>query len=119
MRVIEVDDDSFQEKVFSEKNKDKLVIAEFSGPGMDEHGDPNDSSKAGEVMDLLAFDERVPVLRIHKDSCEATAENYRVESVPTVFFFKNGNVVHIETRFLEEDVEAEAKRYKQLIKKFE
>jgi thioredoxin 1 len=47
MRVIEVDDDSFQDVVF---NSDKLVIAEFSGPGMDEHGDSNGSSEVGEVM---------------------------------------------------------------------
>jgi len=118
MRVIEVDDDSFQDVVF---NSDKLVIAEFSGPGMDEHGDSNGSSEVGEVMELLAeeFGHSVVVLRIHKDNCEATAEIYEVESVPTVLFFKNGNRVHRETGFRGGNVDAEAKRYKPLIKEFE
>ncbi|WP_426119713.1 thioredoxin family protein [Pseudomonas sp. DSP3-2-2] len=110
MRVIEANDDSFQDVVF---NSDKLVVAEFSGPGMDEHGDPNDSSKTGAVLDKLAevFGEEVLMLRIHKDSCEATAENYGVESVPTVLFFRNGNVVGRTTGLLEEE------SYKKLIDK--
>jgi len=111
MRVIEVDDDSFQDVVF---NSDKLVIAEFSGPGMDEHGDPNESSRTGEILANLAeeFGDEVVILRIHKDSGEATAENYRVESVPTVLFFRNGSVVARTTEFLEEA------RYSTLIKKY-
>ncbi|HEX8543456.1 MAG TPA: thioredoxin domain-containing protein [Pseudomonas sp.] len=101
---------SFQDVVF---NSDKLVIAEFSGPGMDEHGNPNESSKNGAVLGKLAeaFGEEVLMLRVDKDSCELTAENYKVESVPTVLFFRNGNVVGRTTGLLEEE------NYKKLIDK--
>jgi thioredoxin 1 len=33
------------------------------------------------------------MLRIDKDSCEPTAENFGVDSVPTVIFFRNGSEV--------------------------
>jgi thioredoxin 1 len=86
MNVINVDDDSFQDHVFS---SNQLVLAEFSGPGS------SDSAQTSKLVDELArqFDGEVLALRIDKDSCEPTAENFGVDSVPTVIFFRNGSEV--------------------------
>ena len=107
MKVKEVDDDGFQEE-FSDpeslfRDSKKLLIVEFSGSGIDEYGDPNESSQTRKIIDSLAveYSEYAAVLRIDKDSCEATAEHYGVETVPTVIFFKNGREVSRTVGFLE------------------
>jgi thioredoxin 1 len=86
MNVIHVDDESFQNHVFSSNH---LVLAEFSGP------DSSESAQTSKCVDELArqFDGKTLMLRIDKDSCEPTAENFGVDSVPTVIFFRNGSEV--------------------------
>lgn len=86
MNVISVDDDSFQDQVFSSS---QLVLAEFSGPGSSE------SAQTSKIVDELArqFDGKVLMVRVDKDSCEPTVENFQVDSVPTVIFFRNGTEV--------------------------
>lgn len=71
MNVISVDDDSFQDQVFSSS---QLVLAEFSGPGSSE------SAQTSKIVDELArqFDGKVLMVRIDKDSCEPTVENFQV-----------------------------------------
>ncbi|MEN1835570.1 thioredoxin family protein [Pseudomonas lijiangensis] len=83
MSVMNVDDDSFQDQVF---NTDRLVLAEFSASGS------SDSALTSRIIDDLAttFDDPLLILRLDADSTEATVENFAVDSVPTVIFFRNG-----------------------------
>ncbi|RMQ50572.1 Thioredoxin [Pseudomonas cichorii] len=85
MSVMNVNDDSFQDQVFT---TDMLVLAEFSGAG-------SDSAQTGRMIDDLAeeFEDQVLMLRVDTDSSEATAENFAVDSVPTVIFFRSGSEV--------------------------
>ncbi|MFJ4141845.1 thioredoxin family protein [Pseudomonas sp. NPDC089734] len=102
MSVMNVDDDAFQDQVFT---TNLLVLAEFSGPGINENGDPDSSALTNRIVDDLAveYDGRVLMLRVHKDSSEATAENFGVDSVPSVIFFKNGAEVSRTTGFHDKD----------------
>ncbi|GFM56734.1 thioredoxin family protein [Pseudomonas capsici] len=96
MSVMNVDDDSFQDQVF---NTDRLVLAEFSDTGS------SDSALTSRILDDLAatLDDRVLILRLHADSTEATVENFAVDSVPTVIFFRNGAEVSRMTGVHDQD----------------
>ncbi|SDW94647.1 Thioredoxin [Pseudomonas syringae] len=72
-----------------------LVLLEFSKPGANEHGEPDNSTLTGAILDELApeFEGKVVMLRVPLDACSATAQHYNVTAAPTVIFIKNGKKI--------------------------
>ncbi|RML68668.1 hypothetical protein ALQ54_01545 [Pseudomonas syringae] len=72
-----------------------LVVLEFSNPGVNDHGEANNSTRTGAILDELApeFAGRVVMLRVPVDTSPATAQNYNVTVTPTVIFFKSGKKI--------------------------
>lgn len=84
--TVEVNDSDFQEKVLS---SDKLVLvdfwAEWCGP----------CKLVSPILDELAEDysDQVVVAKMDVDSNPETPVKYGIRNIPTVLFFKNGEMV--------------------------
>lgn len=98
MSVIEVNDDSFQSQVFETS---QLVVVEFSRPGFNSFGEPDNSTRTGAILNQVApeYEGRVKILRVPMDSCEATVEEFGVEGAPTIIFFRNDKELERVTDF--------------------
>ena len=85
-KPIEVTDNTFEEEVL---NSDKLVIVDFwaawCGP----------CKMIAPVLDEIAaeYADRVKVAKVDVDANNATAARYSVMSIPSLLFFRNGEVV--------------------------
>lgn len=85
--TIEITEKNFQEKVME---NDKPVLVDFwaswCGP----------CRMVGPVVDKLSedFAGKVEVGKINVDEQQALAERFRVMSIPTLYIFKNGEVVN-------------------------
>lgn len=48
----------------------------------------------------LEFENRVKFVKVNVDNCPKTAADYRVNSIPTLLFFKDGKIVEQHTGLL-------------------
>ncbi|RUT73500.1 thioredoxin [Ancylomarina longa] len=84
--TIEVNDSNFEELVLK---SDKPVLvdfwAEWCGP----------CRMVGPIVDELSqdYDGKVVVAKLDVDSCPATSAKFGIRNIPTVLFFKSGEVV--------------------------
>jgi len=84
--TIEVNDSNFEEVVLK---SDKPVLvdfwAEWCGP----------CRMVGPIVDELSqdYDGKVVVAKLDVDSCPATSAKFGIRNIPTVLFFKGGEVV--------------------------
>ena len=98
MSVIVVNDDEFVKEL---EKKPPLLLAEFSRPGKNTFGEDDYSTRTGKILDELAleYEGKAVILRLPMESCEKTVKAYNVESVPTVIFFKQGEILEKATDF--------------------
>lgn len=86
-KPINVSDQDFEELVLGEKDKPVLVDfwAVWCGPCI----------MMGPVLDELAndYDGKAVIAKLDVDKSPSTASKYSVRSIPTLIFFKNGEVV--------------------------
>lgn len=85
MKVIEIKEDEFEEKVLR-SNKKVLVdfYADWCGP----------CKMMGPVIDKLSEEiDDISFVKINVDDAENVARNYGVMSIPALFIFENGKVV--------------------------
>ncbi len=85
-KVVHVTDDSFKEVVL---DSDKLVLVDFwaswCGPCL----------ALAPVIDDIAeeYSDSVKICKLNVDENQKTAMQYGIKGIPTILFFKNGNVV--------------------------
>jgi thioredoxin 1 len=84
--IIEVTDDNFETSVLG---SDKLVMLDFwatwCGPCL----------ALGPTLEALAdeYDGKVVIAKLNVDENRGTAANFRITSIPSILFFKDGKMV--------------------------
>ena len=86
MSVIQLTKENFQEKVLDNANVTLVdFYADWCGP----------CKMMAPVVEELAegYNGQVKIGKLNVDNSPATAANYKVMTIPTIVFIKNGNVV--------------------------
>jgi len=97
VRVIEINDDSFEDEVL----KCKLpVMVDFWAPWC------SPCRMIGPITEKLAkeYEDRIKVCKLNVDDNPQTASTYRVLSIPQILFFRNGVTVDQSTGAVPEHV---------------
>ena len=84
--VVELTDHNFEEKV---KNSEKPMLVDFHAPWC------GPCRMMAPVLDKLSkeYDGKLDVCKLNVDDNPQTATKYRVMSIPTLLFFKNGDKI--------------------------
>ncbi|MBN3039197.1 MAG: thioredoxin [Candidatus Omnitrophica bacterium] len=85
MGVVQVTDNDFEQEVLQAK---QLVLADFWAPWC------GPCQAMGPILDKLAqdFDSKVKVCKINVDENQTSASKYQILSIPTLLFFKEGQI---------------------------
>jgi hypothetical protein len=98
MSVISVSDRNFDAEVL----KSTLpVVVEFSKPGQNEFGEPDQSARTGAIINDLAgeFQGRLKFVRLAWAQNPEIAQRYLVKTVPSLGFFHHGALKGLEPDF--------------------
>ena len=85
---MDVTDATFQTEVIERSQREPVVVdfwAEWCGP----------CKQIGPILDELAteYDGKVRIAKVNIDQHQDLAVRFRINSIPTLLFFKNGQVV--------------------------
>lgn len=84
--IIEIDDDSFEEKILK---SDKPVMVDFWAPWC---GPCKAISPTVEALEK-EYGEKMTFTKVNVDENPITPSKYGVQAIPTLIFFKNGEIV--------------------------
>lgn len=95
---METTDSDFQEKVI-EQSKEKLIIADFWADWC------VPCNMLGPILEKLdqAFGDKLAVAKINVDNNPQKSNEYQINAIPAVKFFKDGEVIDEFTGLLPED----------------